>query len=110
MTHEQYNEYMRVYMLARYHARHAEAVEILGGKCALCGCTESLQLDHRDWREKTLKINKLWSVSRTRFLSELKKCQALCGPCHLEKSRRDLREIRAKIGWKNQYGSGPMPS
>jgi hypothetical protein len=108
MTHDQYNEHMREYMLARYHARRAEAIEILGGECAWCGSTEDLQIDHRDWREKTLKINNAWSAARARFLAELEKCQVLCAPHHLEKTRRDMREIRAAQGWKNQYGSGPM--
>ena len=95
---EQYNAYMRVYMLRRYHERIAEAQRRLGGSCADCGATDDLQVDHRDWRDKTLDIARLWSVARPRFKAELEKCQLLCGPCHIAKSKRDVREILADRG------------
>jgi 5-methylcytosine-specific restriction endonuclease McrA len=106
---EEYNEYMRTYMLNRYHERRAEAFRKLGGSCVLCGATSDLEVDHREWREKSFSIAKLWSVSRKRFEEELKKCQLLCKDCHAAKTRMDLREIRREKGWANQYGSGAMP-
>ena len=103
-----YNSYMREYMLARYHTRRAEATRILGGVCAECGVAEELEFDHRNWRDKSFPISKLWSVAYERFLAELEKCQLLCKEHHKEKTRRDMREIKAEKGWANQYGSGPV--
>lgn len=87
MTREQYNEHMRVYMLERYHTRHAEAIEFLGGKCVVCSVTEDLQLDHVDPALKSFSISQLWSVSKEKFWAELVKCQLLCRPHHIEKTR-----------------------
>jgi 5-methylcytosine-specific restriction endonuclease McrA len=109
MPAKDYNAYMAAYMLRRYYERRAEAIEILGGCCAQCGAVEEdMIFDHVNWRDKSFPISKLWSVSRARFLAELAKCQLLCPSCDKEKTRGDLREIRAEQGWKNQYGSGPM--
>jgi 5-methylcytosine-specific restriction endonuclease McrA len=89
-TREQYNEYMRVYMLNRYHERRAEALEKLGGACAICGSKVSLEIDHIDPKTKSFDVGKLWSVSKARYLSELEKCQLLCKVHHLRKSGDEL--------------------
>lgn len=96
---------MRTYMRERYHARRAESIDILGGKCATCGATEDLQIDHIDPATKTLKINKLWSVSRERYLKELRLCQLLCGVHHREKTAREqsVPHGGGKTGKKNCY-------
>src|SRR5271165_4644235 len=99
-----YNAYMREYILARYHRRMAAAREQLGDGCAKCGATGNLELDHVDWRLKSLSISKLWSISEVRFQAELEKCQLLCGPHHLEKTRKDMSEIKRERGGANQYG------
>jgi hypothetical protein len=44
------NEYMRIYMLARYRRRKAEAIKRLGGKCVVCGSRQRLQFDHVERR------------------------------------------------------------
>lgn len=88
-TREQYNERMRVYMLARYHTRRAEAVALLGGKCVECHATEGLEIDHIDRNVKTFSVGKLWSCPRDRYLSELKLCQLLCHEHHKIKSSRE---------------------
>jgi len=84
-----YNEYMRKYMLKRYHARRKEAIETLGGKCSACGSRDSLHIDHIDPQTKSFGISKLWSVSYKKYQAELSKCQLLCEDCHKEKSRAD---------------------
>jgi glutaredoxin len=76
----------------------AEAKEILGSVCARCPATEDLQIDHRDWRRKTMTAARMTMVGRERFLEELAQCQLLCPPCHREKSKDDLREILAARG------------
>lgn len=85
-TRAEYNEYMRVYILARYHRRRAEAKTYLGGKCQNCGATDDLDFDHIDRNTKVGSIAKIWSVSNERFWVEVEKCQLLCRPCHLAKS------------------------
>lgn len=80
---------MADYMLRRYHARRAEAIEILGGTCVECGTAEDLELDHIEPATKTLDLARMWSVARDRYLAELSKCQLLCSPHHREKSRRE---------------------
>ena len=107
-SREEYNAYMRVYMLRKYHARRAEAISYLGGQCDDCGTIDELEIDHISWREKSIPLNKLWSVSKKRFWSELDKCHLLCKRCHIEKTKQDHYEQRLEHGWANQYGSGPM--
>lgn len=96
---EEYNEYMRSYMLRRYHQRRGEAIQILGGECSYCGSEEGLELDHVDWRNKGISLNRLWSISKERFLAELKKCQVLCKDCHLEKTSSDMSAIKKEY-WR----------
>lgn len=83
-------EYHREYAKKWYHARRAEYVAMLGGKCVDCGATEKLQFDHKDRSTKKFAIGKLFTKSQTVVLEELKKCQLLCFPCHIEKSRPEL--------------------
>jgi hypothetical protein len=80
------NEYMREYMLNRYHQRRKAALEYLGGKCVICQTTENLELDHIDRSSKSIDIARMWSVSEVRFWEEIKKCQLLCKDHHLDKS------------------------
>ena len=77
-----------------------EAHDILGNICVDCGTKESLEIDHKDWRDKSIKLNRLWSISKPRFLAELSKCTLRCNRCHIEKSKKDLREIAAsRLYW-----------
>ena len=84
-----YNEYMNDYMKRRYHERREEAFEILGGSCVKCGREDMFEIDHIDPSQKEFNISKLWSISKERFLIELKKCQLLCPDCHKEKTKID---------------------
>lgn len=83
---EEYNEYMRDYMKRRYYKIRAEAYNLLGGKCVECGTSENLEIDHIDRTTKTVDISKFCSMSRVRFLEELKLCQLLCHEHHKQKS------------------------
>lgn len=86
------HEYMRVYILNRYHQRRQEAIAFLGGVCVVCYTDEGLQIDHIDPKTKTMNISKLWSVSEERYWAEINLCQILCEPHHIEKSRREARD------------------
>lgn len=94
MPAKDYNNYMRRYMLNLYHKRRAEAFAFLGDMCAYCGARDDLEIDHRDWREKSFPVAKLWSIKQGKFQEELRKCQALCKDCHATKTKTDLAEIR----------------
>jgi hypothetical protein len=91
---EKYNAYHKEYQIKRYHKRMEEARQKLGGRCVNCGCEDDLEIDHIDWRTKSIPLNKLWSIAKARFDKELEKCQLLCDPCHNDKSRFDISEIR----------------
>lgn len=83
-------------MKARYHARRALALRLLGGVCAYCGTDHDLEIDHVDARAKTMTTTRMSAVSEARFLAELSKCQLLCRPCHVEKSIKDHGHKKAK--------------
>lgn len=84
---EDYNGYMRKYMLARYHRRRAEIVQRLGGKCVKCGSIELLEIDHVDPKSKVHDFGKrLAGLSAAKLEEEVKKAQLLCDPCHNLKS------------------------
>jgi hypothetical protein len=97
------NEYMRTYMLNRYHERRAEALALLGGKCAKCGTTDDLQIDHIDPATKTMSISGMWSCSYERYLRELKLCQLLCREHHRKKTAQEqsIPHGGGKTGKKN---------
>jgi 5-methylcytosine-specific restriction endonuclease McrA len=81
---------MREYMARRYDRRKAAAIDQLGGKCVRCGTKDDLDFDHMDPATKSFTIaRRLAGVSEAKLQAELAKCQLLCGPCHLEKSRSE---------------------
>lgn len=75
--------------LARYHARRASAILLLGGKCAKCGTTNNLQFDHINAQDKSFDLGKFWSCAENKFLAELLKCQLLCLGCHKRKTKHN---------------------
>lgn len=97
---EKYRQYMKDYMLRRYHERRARAIEKLGGKCK-CGREDGLQFDHIDPQSKSFTIAKLSSVKEEKFWEEVDKCQLLCEDCHNKKTLHDLGRESAK----NKHGT-----
>lgn len=95
---DDYNGYMREYMMKRYYEKRVEALNILGGNCAECGSDKGLQIDHVDRSKKTIPADRIPFVSKSRFLAELKQCQLLCQPCHTAKTLRDLGRKPAEHG------------
>lgn len=82
-----YNEYMKDYMLRRYHKLRAEWISRLGGICVECGTSYNLEFDHIVAEDKEFDIARILSShSKAKIEYEMAKCQLLCKECHLEKS------------------------
>ena len=92
---EKYKQYMKDYMLKRYHERRDKAIEKLGGKCK-CGATTGLQFDHIDPATKKFTLARLSSINEEDFWKEVDKCQLLCDTCHQAKTLLDLGRVSAK--------------
>lgn len=73
----------------RYEAIKRGLIEMLGGQCMECGTAEDLEFDHVSPDLKRFAITKRWNRSDQEFWEELAKCQLLCHPHHLEKTRRE---------------------
>ena len=80
---------MRNYMKRAWDTRRSEAIIHLGGKCAMCGCTERLEFDHIDPETKSFTIADFPTKAIKKFWEEIAKCQLLCYNCHKLKSRKD---------------------
>lgn len=82
----------RKYLIGKVADRRLElrrkAVEILGGKCLLCGynrCIDALCAHHLNPDEKVFGLSyKGMCRSWEKVLEELKKCVLLCSNCHTE--------------------------
>jgi 5-methylcytosine-specific restriction endonuclease McrA len=83
-------EKARAYLRERYLRRKTEALNRLGGRCARCGATRDLQVDHIDRAEKTMPFSRMYVVNREQFEAELSKCQLLCQDCHQKKSIEEV--------------------
>jgi len=99
------NGYQKKYQKKRYHERKKEAIDILGGKCSVCGSTSNLEFDHKNPDGKSFTLTKLWSVPEAEFKKELKKCRLLCRKHHLENTgkQRENGTVKSEPG-KSQYG------
>ena len=88
-------EAQRTSWRAYYERFREKCFDILGRKCAICGSTENLEIDHRDWKTKVINISQAQAPRRWEEVKrELKKCQVLCEDCHRLKSNCDLAEQR----------------
>lgn len=77
------NEYMKAYMLERYHRRRSQAIEILGGRCVDCGNTEQIEFDHVNPEDKSFNVAKAFtSMAEKKLWLEITKCALRCKPCH----------------------------
>lgn len=107
-----YNRYMNTlarnnYIRLRNQRLRIKAIELLGGKCVICGTTKNLEFDHiiRGTREFTIATG--LRLSWARILKELEKCQLLCHKHHLEKTNRERLEWqrRAEHGTPSMYSN-----
>lgn len=90
-------QYQKEYQRRWIEDRKQKGLEILGGKCVKCGSTERLEFDHVDPKIKNEKIRhggSLFSLKWEDVLEELKRCQLLCRPCHIEKTINNRDNLR----------------
>lgn len=71
----------------RREERRAKLVQLLGGKCVACGSKKDLHFDHKNKRTKTMDIAHSIDTKEDLLVKEVKKCQLLCKPCHIKKTR-----------------------
>lgn len=77
-------------------------VAYLGGKCVKCGVVSGLEIDHIDPSTKVAPVTQMWNKSWDKIEFELKKCQLLCGPHHLEKTLSEGSHLKGiKYGEAN---------
>lgn len=84
----------KAYLNERYAEQRAMFIALLGGKCAVCGVKENLQIDHIYWQNKGFDVGQLWGKkSLPKVLEELDKCQLLCEDHHKLKTKQDQAEM-----------------
>lgn len=99
------NEYMKTYLLKRYHERMTEIRKRLGGKCCKCGGMDNLEIDHIDPSLKWKTVSQIWNYSKEKLEQELGKCQLLCQSCHNLKTLNDkgLKVAKGNHGTISTY-------
>ncbi len=75
--------------MSEYRKKIGALKKNLGNVCVECNSENGLQFDHIDPSIKEFAIASNWGLSWKRLLPELAKCQLLCKPCHLTKSREE---------------------
>lgn len=80
--------------------RKNQLIELLGGKCILCGSTENLEFDHINPKKKTFKIMLNITYPIDRLKKELKNCQLLCHDCHRQKTLE-----KQEYGKESEHGT-----
>ena len=83
----------RLYSKILDYAKKLKAINLLGGKCQMCGETDFFKLcfHHSAKYEKECKINKLKGSRWSRIEKEIKKCILLCHNCHYEIHQEDFK-------------------
>lgn len=81
---ERLKENSRRFRATKLLTRKLELQQLLGGKCASCGITDSrlLDFDHIDQYKKTMLISQSLHKDMDILLEEIKNCQLLCCNCH----------------------------
>ena len=75
--------------------RKAELIELLGGKCKLCGYSKSvwaLDFHHRDKSTKSFQISRCLGKAKATLVTEAMKCDLLCRNCHAEVEEAEFND------------------
>ena len=91
-----------------YINRRGEALEFLGGKCAICGSAENLEFDHIDPQQKSFSISGFLTHAWSKLEPELQKCQLLCEVCHKAKSKVDGSIEKMKKAFETRHPHSEM--
>lgn len=84
-----------------YYRKRKKIIELLGGKCVICGSSDKLEFDHINRNTKKYEISRMITYAYDVILEEIKKCQLLCNKCHVVKT---LKELNKKPS-KEQHGT-----
>lgn len=92
--------------LSQYQKRMCRLREAFGNKCIKCGATKDLHFDHIDPSTKIEAIGKLAVRNGfKRCYQEALKCQLICKPCHVQKSKENNDYVSNakyhRITWKD---------
>lgn len=100
---DDYNEYMRLYMLERRHRHRADGLARLGGVCGGCGSPDVDEFDfhHIDPATKAFNIGTHLHLGWDRLVAEIDKCELRCKACH-----RDEHRSTAPCGTAQRYWRG----
>ena len=85
---------------ARWLARKKDAVDLMGGKCCMCGYNKNLaalNFHHLDPRVKEFSWGKMRLLSWGAIIEELKKCVLVCSNCHMETHYPQLNNFEKQI-------------
>ncbi len=90
-------EYIREYRKKRKQL----ALDMLGGKCVVCGTEDNLHFDHITPENKVNEISSMFTSNINVFIDEVKKCQLLCSDCHIEKSINEGDYLINRKSWEH---------
>jgi hypothetical protein len=99
----------RAYNTEKCRRRKKLVNQILGGRCVACGTTSRrLDADHIDPKTRSFVISDGLTKRWFDILEELKKCQLLCRPCHIDKTLRngDGGKFAVRCGTEWSYRCG----
>jgi hypothetical protein len=90
------------YQKRRYISRKHELINLMGGKCTICGYDKnyaSLDFHHINPKEKEFPLDArhLSNSSITSLLKEAKKCILLCANCHRELHNPDFNKDKLQL-------------
>lgn len=74
------------YFRDRKNKRRQFFIDMLGGKCAICGSKKNLHFDHLKPSEKEYTISRILTFPIDFVTKEVNKCQLLCSKCHHKKT------------------------
>jgi hypothetical protein len=79
--------------LSRGQINKLKCIELMGGKCSLCGEKNPIKLTfhHKNKEDKEHEMNLLLQRKFSSIIEEIKKCILLCSNCHREIHSQDIK-------------------